>query len=92
MMPATMADMVRVSSRLRLECLRRRCEGQKQYQIARAAGLHPTTLSSLLHDIVPLKENDPRVLAIGRVLNIPDAECFEPYRRPPQLDLRKAKG
>jgi hypothetical protein len=70
--------MVKVSSRLRLEVLRRRCEGQRQYDIARAAGLHPTTLSSLLHDIVPVRADDERVLAVGRVLNIPDAECFEP--------------
>src|SRR5436189_2033199 len=75
---ATMLGMVRVSSRLSLECLRRRCEGQRQYDIARAAGLHPTTLSSLLNDIVPLRENDPRVLAIGHVLGISDADCFEP--------------
>ncbi len=70
--------MVRVSSRLRLEMLRQRSAGVRQYAVARAAGLHPTTLSSLLNDIVPLKENDPRVLAIGRVLGLPDVECFEP--------------
>jgi transcriptional regulator with XRE-family HTH domain len=58
--------------------LRRRSEGLRQYDVARAAGLHPTTLSTLLNDIVPLKENDPRVLAIGRVLGVPDADCFEP--------------
>lgn len=74
--------MVKVSMRLRHKLSRRRCEGLKQYEVARAAGLHPTTLSSLIPDIVPLRENDPRVLAVGRVLGIPDAECFEPYRRP----------
>jgi hypothetical protein len=35
-------------------------------------------LSSLLNDIVPLRDNDPRVIAVGRVLGIPDADCFEP--------------
>jgi hypothetical protein len=74
--------MVRVSARLRHEVIRRRCEGTKQYDIARAAGLHPTTLSSLLHDIVPIREGDSRVLAVGRVLGIPDADCFEPFRQP----------
>jgi hypothetical protein len=73
--------MVRVSQRLRHELIRRRCEGAKQYEIARAAGLHPTTLSSLIHDILPLRERDPRVLAVGRVLGLRDEECFEPYRR-----------
>jgi len=79
-----MLGMVRVSSRLRLEMLRQRCNGVRQYDVARAAGLHPTTVSSLLNDIVPLREHDPRVLAIGRVLGVPDAECFEPIaeRRP----------
>ena len=74
--------MVRVSMRLRHELLRRRCQGTKQYEVARAAGLHPTTLSCLINDIVPLRENDPRVLAVARVLGVPDDQAFEPFRRP----------
>jgi hypothetical protein len=73
--------MVKISMRLRLELLRRRCEGQKQYDIAKAAGIHPTTLSTLVHDVWPLKENDPRVLALGAVLGLKPEECFEPLRR-----------
>jgi hypothetical protein len=75
--------MVRVSNRLRLAALQARVDGRRQYDIARLAGevlgrpLHPTTVSSLLHDITPLKDGDPRVLALGRVLGVPDAECFE---------------
>jgi hypothetical protein len=55
-----------------------RAAGGRQYEKAREANLHPTLVSSLLNDIVPLRENDPRVLALGKALGVPDAECFEP--------------
>jgi hypothetical protein len=47
------------------------------YKIAQAAGENPATLSKLLHGIIPVKPNDPRVIKIGKVLGIPETECFE---------------
>lgn len=76
----------RVSHRLRLAALQARSDGRRQYDIARQAAdvlgrpLHPTTVSSLLHDIVPVRADDDRVVALGRVLNVPADECFEPVR------------
>jgi hypothetical protein len=56
--------MARVSSRLSLECLAAvvRVSGNTT---SRAAGLNRTLIA---HAIVPLKENDPGVLAVGRAM------------------------
>jgi hypothetical protein len=47
------------------------------YKIAWEAGIHPNTLSKLLCGIERPKPNDPRVVAIGRVLALTEQECFE---------------
>ena len=47
------------------------------YKVAQKAGIDPTTLSKLMCGIVKVKQGDPRVLAVGKVLGIPDEECFE---------------
>ncbi len=48
----------------------------RQYLIAHAAGLHPSTLSRILNGIDDVRENDRRVLAVARVLKLRPAECF----------------
>jgi hypothetical protein len=48
----------------------------RNYRLAFKAGLHPSTLSKLLNGIEKIKPNDPRVLRIGRMLGVPDDECF----------------
>ena len=68
--------MVRVSQKLRLAVVQRCCDGMRQYQIAKAAGLHPTVMSALLHDIRPVRPEDSRVIAIGKVVGVPAADCF----------------
>jgi len=68
--------MVRVSQRLRLALLQARCDGRRQYEIANAAGIHPTILSSLINDIRPVHADDARVIAIGKVLGLEPADCF----------------
>ena len=75
-----MADRVRVSSRLRLALLKARCDGRRQYQIAHDAGVHPVVLSSLVNDIRPVQPNDPRVIAIGRVVGVEPEDCFSTER------------
>jgi transcriptional regulator with XRE-family HTH domain len=50
---------------------------QPQYKIARAAGLHYSTLSRIVHGIENIKPNDDRILAVARVLNLTPDECFE---------------
>jgi hypothetical protein len=52
--------------------------GMPAYRIAQAAGVHPNTLSKLLNGIEKVKSNDPRIIAVGRVLGLPADQCFEP--------------
>ena len=47
------------------------------YRIAHTAGVSPSTLSKLICGIELIKPGDVRVIAIGRALNVPAAECFE---------------
>jgi hypothetical protein len=47
------------------------------YKLAQKAGLDPSTLSKLLCGIIQVKPNDPRIVAIGKIVGIPKDECFE---------------
>ncbi len=49
----------------------------KGYIIAQLAGVHPSMLSQLINNILNVKEDDPRVIAIGKVVGINPEECFE---------------
>jgi hypothetical protein len=46
------------------------------YKIAWSAGVNPTVLSKLINGIEKLKPNDPRIIAVGKVLGISGDECF----------------
>lgn len=46
------------------------------YRIAHDAGLHPATLSKLLSGAERVKQDDPRVIAVGRVLGLLPEDCF----------------
>ena len=48
------------------------------YRIAWAAGLHPATLSKLITGAERLKDNDQRVIAVGRELGLAPSDCFAP--------------
>jgi len=50
---------------------------QRAYQIAFEAGIHPSTLSKIMNGIDRVKFGDQRVLAVGRVLGIPDKDLFD---------------
>ena len=76
-------DRWRVSKRFKFELLKRRLDGEKQYALAARAGVHHTTLSSLLHDTFAVGRQDARVLRLGALLGIPEDECFEPVRGEP---------
>ena len=54
---------------------------KRAYKIAHEAGLHPSTLSSLLNGIERVKPQDPRVISIGKVLGIPAEECFQKLKK-----------
>lgn len=49
----------------------------REYEIAHSAGIHPSTMSRLICGIEKIRLGDKRVLAIGHVLGLSKAECFE---------------
>jgi hypothetical protein len=49
----------------------------KAYQIAHVAGLHPSTLSRILHGVEKVSDGDSRVVAIGKVVGLDPEQCFE---------------
>ena len=54
-----------------------RLSPHRNYKIARAAGVHPSTLSQILCGIVRVKNGDERVIRIGKVLGLKPDECLE---------------
>jgi transcriptional regulator with XRE-family HTH domain len=54
-----------------------RSANYRQHQIARLCGVHPVTLSCWMSGARDVELGDPRVIAIGNLLNVPDGECFE---------------
>jgi lambda repressor-like predicted transcriptional regulator len=55
---------------------------EPSYRLAWRAGLHPSTLSKILHGAVRVGPRDPRVLAIAKVLGLDPAECFAEHANP----------
>lgn len=50
---------------------------QPAYKLAQKAGLDPSTLSKLLCGIIPVKPNDARIIAVGRIVGVSEHDCFE---------------
>lgn len=50
---------------------------KRAYQIAHEAGVDPSTVSKLICGIVKPKNNDHRVISVGKVLGLKPEECFE---------------
>jgi transcriptional regulator with XRE-family HTH domain len=50
---------------------------KKHYQIAQEAGIHPSTLSKILNGIETVKQGDPRILKIGKVLGLAEDKLFD---------------
>jgi len=72
---------VRLSARFKRAIFDLRFRGVRQSEIAIQAGFHPTAVSKLLHDAVPVRAGDPRVVRLGAALGIPAEECFEQIDR-----------
>ena len=47
------------------------------YKIAWSAGVNPTTLSKLINTIEKPKPMDQRIINVGKILGIPEEECFQ---------------
>ena len=47
------------------------------YKLARRhARCHPSTFSKMIHGAERLKDNDPRIVAVGKALGLTPEECF----------------
>jgi hypothetical protein len=53
-----------------------RLADQRRWQLARAAGVHPTRLSKWVSGSEPPRPGDPRVIALGALFGIPPERCF----------------
>ena len=63
------------------------------YRIAWRAGIHPATLSKIIHGAERVSQGDRRVLAVARVLGLVPDECFEPDpKRAREGEERTATG
>jgi hypothetical protein len=65
---------MRVSERLRVAVF---LDGRRAYELAYAAGLHPSMMSKLLRGAEKIHPNDPRILKIGALVGLAASECFE---------------
>src|SRR5687767_940906 len=55
-------------------------DSRPAYRIAEAAGLHASTLSKLIRGTAPLRPQDPRVLAVARVVGVTPQRAFTTSR------------
>ena len=46
------------------------------YKLAQKAGVDPVVLSKLMNGIIQPKANDPRILAIAKIIGLNPDECF----------------
>lgn len=51
--------------------------GKRRYVLARAAKIHPTTLSQILNNMRPVHRDDPRIMRLGRLLGLKPDELFD---------------
>ncbi len=47
------------------------------YRLAQLAGVNPNDLYKLMSGIAKVKHGDPRIIAVGKVLGLDNADCFE---------------
>ncbi len=58
--------------------IRLKLHDQPAYRIAQQAGVHPNTLSKLIHGVMPVRADDSRLVSVGKVLGLDSDEVFEP--------------
>ena len=49
----------------------------QNYRLAMNCNIDPPLLSKFIHHGVKIKSNDPRVIAIGKLLGLSADECFD---------------
>ena len=66
-----------LTEKFRLELLKRRANGARVCDIARAAKVRPNELSGITAGSIQVRSNDSRVLRVAALLGLDPAECFE---------------
>lgn len=75
------------------QCLRKavRSSGIRQYRLAQQIGVDRSVVSYWMNDITPVRPGDLRVIALGRLLNVPATACFaRRVPRPPMPTTTRA--
>lgn len=54
-----------------------RLSKRNQYEVAWRAGIHPNTLSKLVNGIEHVRQNDKRIVAVGKILGLSPDKCFD---------------
>ena len=49
---------------------------QRQYRLAHQIEVHPSVLSAWVNGITDPRPGDPRIVELGRLLDVPADECF----------------
>ncbi|MCH7747546.1 MAG: helix-turn-helix transcriptional regulator [Acidobacteria bacterium] len=62
-----------VSERLRVAI---KTSPERQYRLAHQIEVHPSVLSHWLNGITDPRVGDPRIIALGQLVGVPAAECF----------------
>ena len=57
--------------------IRIKLANEPAYRIAQKGGVDPSTLSKIMCGICHVRDNDPRVIAVGRIIGLEPDECFE---------------
>lgn len=47
------------------------------YKLAQKAGINPSVLSKLMNGYQPVKDDDKRIMAVGKLLGLSPRDCFE---------------
>ncbi len=71
-----MEKLVSVSTTLRAAVWQQRAAGVRQADIAKRAGLDPTTVSKLVCGLIPVRPGDPRVLALAKAVDVRPVDAF----------------
>ena len=70
----TIASIMVQASRKLVEALK--LHREPAYKLSWRIGLHPSTLSKLIHGAQPMQPDDARIIALGRELGLAPADCF----------------
>jgi hypothetical protein len=52
------------------------------WRVCQVAGVNPVRFSQLLNRKSQIQPNDPRIIAVGKVLGLSSGECFERAETP----------